>query len=99
MHLPQPANFFCHCVLELSPRRIFCEIDTATGQSGAPVFLFEDDDPAPLVVGIHAYGVAGTPTEFNIISNSAPRINDDVFDLISQWVTKDNARLGLAHGP
>ena len=77
-------------------RRLFYDVDTVAGQSGAPVFVQQHPDAPPLVVGVHAYGTPGTPAEMNLVANSAPRLNHDIFALISGWVADDNARLGLS---
>lgn len=69
-------------------RRIFYEVDTNRGQSGAPVFIQLQVDQPPIVVGIHAYGsVAASHLPFEV--NSSPRILSDVFELINGWVASD----------
>jgi glutamyl endopeptidase len=73
-------------VLHLSERRIFYEIDTVSGQSGAPVWVQDTEAAAPLCVGIHAYGVPGTPQDLHITANSAPRIDAQVAAIIGAWV-------------
>ncbi len=76
-------------VLQVTERRIFYEIDTYGGQSGAPVWIHEDDGSPPVAIGIHAYGVGGTPANVSVRSNSAPRIIPEVFDRLSGWVEQD----------
>jgi len=76
-------------VLQVSDRRIFYDVDTFGGQSGAPVWTQESATSAPLAVGIHAYGIGGTPGSFGITANSAPRIIPEVFDTISGWIDED----------
>ncbi len=76
-------------VLQLSDRRIFYDVDTFGGQSGAPVWIQESAASAPLAVGIHAYGIGGTPGTFGITANSAPRIISEVFDTIRGWIDED----------
>jgi len=76
-------------VLQVSERRLFYEVDTYGGQSGAPVWVHEDDDAPPLVVGIHAYGVGGTPADMGITANSAPRIIPEVLEKLTEWVEQD----------
>ena len=76
-------------VLRVSDRRVFYEVDTYGGQSGAPVWIHEDKGAPPLVIGIHAYGVGGTPTDFGITANSAPRIIPEVLETIKGWVEAD----------
>ncbi|MEM8961257.1 MAG: trypsin-like peptidase domain-containing protein [Acidobacteriota bacterium] len=83
--------FHANNVLRVSDRRVFYDVDTAGGQSGAPVWVYADDSPdaEPIVVAIHAYGVGGTPRSFGITANSAPRIIPEVHDLIRGWIEED----------
>ena len=67
-------------VLRPEANRIFYDVDTYGGQSGSPVWIYEDESDVPVVIGIHAYGVGGTPTSFQITANSGPRINELVFN-------------------
>jgi V8-like Glu-specific endopeptidase len=76
-------------VLRVSDRRVFYEVDTYGGQSGGPVWIHEAEDAPPLAIGIHAYGVGGTPTDFGITANSAPRIIPEVLETITGWVEAD----------
>jgi len=76
-------------ILRVSERRVYYEVDTFGGQSGAPVWIHEEEGAPPLVVGIHAYGTGGTPRAFNITANSAPRIIPEVLEKIREWVEAD----------
>jgi V8-like Glu-specific endopeptidase len=76
-------------VLTVTDRRIFYEVDTYGGQSGAPVWIHEGDDAPPTAVGIHAYGIGGTPKNLNIVANSAPRIIPEVLETLKGWVEQD----------
>jgi hypothetical protein len=76
-------------VLRVTARRLFYEVDTYGGQSGAPVWIHEDEQSPPIIVGIHAYGVGGTPQDWGISANSAPRIIPEVLDQIEGWVNED----------
>jgi len=76
-------------VLGVSDRRLFYEVDTFGGQSGAPVWIHEQEDAPPLAVGIHAYGIGGTPSSMGITANSAPRILPEVLEKLTEWVTQD----------
>lgn len=69
-------------VLAATTNRIFYDIDTEVGQSGAPVFIGSED---PKVVGVHAYGTASTPPELGRPANSAPRITEEIFNQIHSW--------------
>ncbi len=82
--------FHANRLLRVSSRRIFYDVDTFGGQSGSPVWIYESEDSHPLVVGVHAYGVGGTPDHFGITANSAPRIIPEVFDIIEGWVNGDS---------
>lgn len=81
--------FHANRVLHVSDRRVFYDVDTFGGQSGAPVWVQEDAEDDPLVIGIHAYGTGGTPFDLGIEANSAPRIIPEVFELIKGWITED----------
>ncbi len=78
-------------VRAVTPRRVFYEVDTMGGQSGAPVFIYEAENTPPIVVGIHAYGTGGTPTNIPYQVNSAPRIIPEVVKQIQAWIDQDKA--------
>lgn len=78
--------FHSNGVLRTTERRVFYDVDTSGGQSGAPVWIYPDGSDAPLVVAIHAYGTGGTPLNLRIEANSAPRITADVLGLIKDWI-------------
>jgi glutamyl endopeptidase len=63
-------------VAHLNGRKVFYDIDTVGGQSGAPVFRIEDGNR--IGIAIHAYGGHTT--------NSGTRINDAVYNLIKAWM-------------
>jgi glutamyl endopeptidase len=75
-------------VLSVTDRRLFYEVDTFGGQSGAPVWIQADGD-VPIAVGIHAYGTGGTPSTLGIVANSAPRIIPEVLEQLKAWVEQD----------
>lgn len=77
-------------VVRVTDRRIFYEVDTFGGQSGAPVWVHETEDGPPIAVGIHAYGTGGTPSAFGLTANSAPRIIPEVLGQLKGWIDKDN---------
>lgn len=74
-------------IVRVSERRVFYDIDTYGGQSGAPVWIHETDTAPPLVIGIHAYGLGGSPV--GLEANSAPRIIPEVLEQIRRWVEAD----------
>lgn len=76
-------------ILSVTDRRIFYEVDTFGGQSGAPVWIHKEDQSLPIAVGIHAYGTGGTPTTLGVVANSAPRIIPEVFAKLKEWVDED----------
>ncbi len=57
---------------------IWYDVDTAAGQSGAPVWRLDPETHRRLVVGIHVNGAA--------TGNSATRISEAVFANIERWV-------------
>ena len=74
-------------ILRVTERRLFYDVDTFGGQSGAPVWIHETDTAPPLAVGIHAYGVGGAVG--GLEANSAPRVIPEVLDQIRTWVEAD----------
>lgn len=69
--------YHARLIHSVTDRKVFYEIDTAGGQSGAAVYRIEDGQRFGF--GIHAYGGA--------LTNSATRINQHVFDNITAWKT------------
>lgn len=69
-------------------RRLFYDVDTSAGQSGGPAFIVEDDPARPIVVAVHAYGTAATPSSLGIVANSAPRVTATLFDTIERWIDR-----------
>lgn len=82
-------------IMAVTPRRLYYDIDTVSGQSGAPVWVQDTPDAPPVCVGIHAYGVPGTPIDLHITANSAPRFDAAVLAILREWVRADDARLGI----
>ena len=81
--------FHANRVLHVTDRRVFYDVDTFGGQSGSPVWIQDDQNSPPLVIGIHAYGTGGTPFDLGIQANSAPRIIPEVLELINGWIAAD----------
>jgi glutamyl endopeptidase len=77
-------------VLHPSARRIYYDIDTYGGQSGAPAWVQEDAASEAIAVGVHAYGVGGTPSSLNITANSAPRLTPSLIATIKGWLADDD---------
>lgn len=76
-------------VRAVTPRRIFYDVDTSGGQSGGPVYRYETEGGEPQVIGIHAYGIGGTPAAINLEVNSAPRMIPEVVEQIRAWIADD----------
>ena len=75
----KPAGTLWHHSLPIShvgPPKVFYAIDTAGGQSGAAVYLL-DNNGLPTAVAVHAYGGA--------TSNSGTRITPAVYQNIRNW--------------
>ncbi|MBL7255719.1 trypsin-like serine peptidase [Paractinoplanes lichenicola] len=85
----QEQYFARNRVLRVTERRVFYEVDTFGGQSGAPVWIHEDENAPPRAIGVHAYGTGGTPADFDITANSAPRITPEVLEIVTEWVQQD----------
>jgi glutamyl endopeptidase len=62
-------------IASASASKVYYDIDTAGGQSGAAVYVIKDDQR--IAVAVHAYG---GPT-----TNSGTRISPPVFDNLMQW--------------
>lgn len=62
-------------IASTNPAKVYYDIDTAGGQSGAAVYLIEDGQR--IGVAVHAYGGAAT--------NSGTRISAPVFKNLSDW--------------
>ena len=76
----------------LTPLRIFYDVDTSKGQSGAPVYIYEADAlDAPIVIGVHAYGTGGTPEDLALTANSAPRLTPQAVQQIVAWIEEAGA--------
>jgi V8-like Glu-specific endopeptidase len=82
--------FHVNRVLHPAARRIYYDIDTYQGQSGSPAFVQDDPAEPPTGVGIHAYGVGGTPSSLGITANSAPRITPQLLATIREWLADDD---------
>jgi glutamyl endopeptidase len=77
--------FHADRVHNVTARRVFYEVDTFGGQSGSPVWIQADSSSAPVAVAVHAYGVSTSDSPMN----SAPRIDDEIFELINHWIEQD----------
>jgi V8-like Glu-specific endopeptidase len=73
-------------IIAVQNDRIFYAADTTPGQSGAPIYVsaLAGTSITPVVVGVHAYGAASTPTAVGG-ANSGAWIGPDLFDIISLW--------------
>ncbi len=63
--LRQAAQLWHHAapIERFDVGRVFYRVDTTEGQSGAPIYVLDEDrnHATPTAVGIHAYGTRGTP--------------------------------------
>jgi V8-like Glu-specific endopeptidase len=81
--------FHANRVRAVTERRLFYDVDTMGGQSGSPVWAYMNGDTTkPFVVGIHAYGIGGTPSDLGVVANSGPRLLPEVLSVIEGWVAK-----------
>jgi glutamyl endopeptidase len=62
-------------IASTNPSKVYYDIDTAGGQSGAAVYLIEDGQR--IAVAVHAYGGA--------VTNSGTRVSAPVFKNLSAW--------------
>jgi V8-like Glu-specific endopeptidase len=72
-------------ILGIAGGRLFHQIDTDEGQSGAPLWLGADDQPDPTVIAVHAYEKQQTPPILGVEANSATPITPEIFQLIQAW--------------
>jgi glutamyl endopeptidase len=68
--------FDSHLVAQAGPTKVHYDIDTVGGQSGAAVYVINDDQQR-VAVAVHAYGGATT--------NSGTRISPPVFRNLDAW--------------
>jgi glutamyl endopeptidase len=66
-----------HAVASVDARKVFYDIDTMGGQSGAAVYRIKDGNR--IAIAVHAYGGATT--------NSGTRITRPVYDNLTAWNT------------
>jgi glutamyl endopeptidase len=70
-------------ITQLSPQRLFYDIDTYGGQSGSPIWF--QTDQQTFAIGVHTSGSTS--------GNSGTRITDGVFQMMKAW--KDEAAMLL----
>jgi glutamyl endopeptidase len=90
--------FHANRVKALTGRRLFYDIDTMGGQSGSPVWAYEEGSDVPVVVAIHAYGVGGVPSNLNVVANSGPRVLPEVLEVIRGWIARGATEAAAAAG-
>lgn len=81
--------FHANRVLRTSAHRVFYDIDTYGGQSGSPVWHQASPEAEPVAIGIHAYGVGGTPGAWGVRANSGPRLIPEMVQMIKEWLAAD----------
>lgn len=67
--------------VDVSPTNVYYDMDTAGGQSGAP--LLRTDANGVTAVAIHAYGTGGS-----VRNNSATRITAEVYENLRSWMER-----------
>jgi V8-like Glu-specific endopeptidase len=73
---PQGTQWYdSHTIASVSPSKIYYDIDTAGGQSGAAVYVIQDGKR--IAIAVHAYGGA--------ITNSGTRISPPVYANLLNW--------------
>lgn len=72
---PGTQWFHSRKVTDVGPQKVFYDIDTVGGQSGAPVWRVTNDKP--VAIAIHAYG--------GFTSNSGTRIDNTVNTNLTAW--------------
>ncbi len=84
---PNGSELWWHAdaISDLSDSVIGYVTDSGGGQSGAPVWIYENDGSKPIVAGVHAYGFDADAIDEE---NSGPRITDEVGRKILDWIEK-----------
>ena len=72
----------------VTPQRLYYDVDTSGGQSGAPVWLRLSAQEPPTVIGVHAYGFTGEDTGEDR-ANSATRITPQLVQTIQRWMKEE----------
>ncbi|MEM9012877.1 MAG: trypsin-like peptidase domain-containing protein [Pseudomonadota bacterium] len=80
--------FDANRVIRVGERRLHYAVDTAGGQSGAPVWIPSGEDHLPQVVAVHAYGFADARLGPAMLGNAAPRIAGPILDVIRGWIAE-----------
>ena len=73
----------------VTPHRIYYDVDTSGGQSGAPVWFRLSAQEPPVAVGIHAYGFDPDEADENHV-NSATRITPQILQTIQRWMKEED---------
>ncbi|MEM0985463.1 MAG: trypsin-like peptidase domain-containing protein [Pseudomonadota bacterium] len=66
--------------------RVYYPADTFGGQSGSPVYTYDEDGVAT-VIGVHAYGIGSGSQAFAYENNSAGWVDSGLLQVISDWRT------------
>ncbi len=72
----------------VTPQRLYYDVDTSSGQSGAPVWMRLSAQEPPVAVGVHAYGFRDSDTGEDR-ANSATRITPQLVQTIRRWIDED----------
>ncbi|MGH1542178.1 MAG: trypsin-like serine peptidase [Arenicella sp.] len=65
--------------------RIFHDCDTGKGQSGSPIWFWNDNETPPVAIGIHAYEARETPVDLGIEANSGTGLDEKFNAVIRRW--------------
>ncbi len=71
-------------IAAVNPRQIFYPADTFAGQSGAPVFVL-DNNGAARVVAVHAYGIGGAADSVGSRNNSGVLLDGTMLQTLADW--------------
>lgn len=67
-------------VNSVSPTKIYYDVDTEGGQSGSPIWIYEEGSNNPVVIGVHSYGAGNAAA-----GNSGVRITEEIIKFIEKW--------------
>jgi len=87
-HKGMKAFWHRNRIRRVTPHRLYYDVDTSGGQSGAPVWFRLSAQEPPVAIGIHAYGFDPNGADENHV-NSATRITPQLLQTIRRWIRED----------
>ena len=73
-------------ITAVADSRVYYPADTYAGQSGAPVYVMDEDGRA-CVIGVHAYGTGPNAGNLAHTNNSAVHVDESILQMMADWRT------------